>query len=101
MKPKDRNLIIVGVIICLVIAVMAPFIASSNPDGLEKSAQQISTTEEGGDYKAPFADYIIPLFGEGPLSGIAALIIGVLIALGLGYIAALILRRRNPPESSK
>ena len=101
MRPKDRNLIIVGVIICLMIAVLAPFIASSNPDGLEKSAQQISTTEEGGDYKAPFADYMIPIFGEGPLSGIVALIIGVLIALGIGYIAALILRRRNPPKSSK
>ena len=58
-------------------------------------------TEEGGDYKAPFADYMIPLFGDGPLSGIVALIIGVLIALGLGYIAALILKRRNPPEASK
>jgi cobalt/nickel transport protein len=101
MKPKDRNLIIVGVIICMVIAVLAPFIASSNPDGLEKSAEQISTTEEGGIYTAPFSDYLIPVLGEGPLSGIVALIIGVLIALALGYIAALILRRRNPPEASK
>jgi cobalt/nickel transport protein len=101
MKPKDRNLIIVGVIICMAIAVLAPFIASSNPDGLEKSAEQISTTEEGGIYTAPFSDYLIPVLGEGPLSGIVALIIGVLIALALGYIAALILRRRNPPEASK
>ena len=101
MKSKDKNLIIAGIIICFVIAVMAPFIASSNPDGLEKSAQQISTTEESGDYKAPFADYMIPIFGEGPISGIIALIIGVLIALGLGYIAAIILRRKNPPEASK
>ena len=101
MRPKDRNLIIAGVIICIVIAVLAPFIASSNPDGLEKSAEQISTTEEGGIYTAPFSDYLIPVLGEGPLSGIVALIIGVLIALGLGYIAALILRRRKPPEVSK
>jgi len=101
MKPKDRNLIIVGVIICMVIAVLAPFIASSNPDGLEKSAEQISTSEEGGIYTAPFSDYLIPVLGEGPLSGIVALIIGVLIALGLGYIAALVIRRRNPPKSSQ
>jgi cobalt/nickel transport protein len=101
MRPKDRNLIIVGVIICLVIAVLAPFIASSNPDGLEKSAEQISTSEEGGIYTAPFSDYLIPVLGEGPLSGIVALIIGVLIALGIGYIAALVIRRRNPPKSSQ
>ena len=101
MRPKDRNLIIVGVIICLMISILAPFIASSNPDGLEKSAEQISSSGEGGIYTAPFSDYVIPVLGEGPLSGIVALIIGVLIALGLGYIAALILRRRNPPKSSK
>jgi cobalt/nickel transport protein len=99
MRSKDRNFVVVGVIICLVIAVMAPFIASSNPDGLEKSAEQISTSEEGGIYTAPFSDYLIPVLGEGPLSGIVALIIGILIALGLGYIAALIIRRRNPPKT--
>ena len=101
MKTKDRNLIIVGVIICMVIAVLAPFIASSNPDGLEKSAQQISTTDESGIYHAPFADYTISVLGDSPLAGISALAIGVLIALGLGYTAALILRRGNPKEKSK
>ncbi|MFY9638664.1 MAG: PDGLE domain-containing protein [Methanobacterium sp.] len=101
MRSKDRNLIIVGFLICLFIAVLAPFIASNNPDGLEKSAQQISTAEEGGVYTAPFSDYLIPLLGESPLSGIVALIVGVLIALGLGYIAALVIRRKNPPKTSK
>ncbi len=98
MKAQDRNLVIAGVVICIVIAVLAPFIASSNPDGLEKSAQQLSTKEESGDYQAPFADYNVPLLGNGPYSGAAALVIGILVVLGLGYIVAYIFKRRKPPE---
>ncbi len=78
---------------------MAPFIASSNPDGLEKSAEQLSTTEESGAYQAPFADYVIPVLGDGPFSGIVALAIGVLIALGLGYGVSAVLKNRNPPAN--
>lgn len=100
MSPNDKKLIMVGVVICFIIAIMSPFIASSNPDGLEKSAQQISTTDESGAYQAPFADYVIPALGDGPLSGMIALIIGVLVALGLGYGASAILKRRKPPETS-
>ncbi|MCE7697661.1 MAG: PDGLE domain-containing protein [Methanobacterium paludis] len=100
MSPNDKKLIMVGVVVCFIIAIMAPFIASSNPDGLEKSAEQISTTDESGVYQAPFADYLIPVLGEGPFSGIVALVIGVLIALGLGYGVAAILKRRKPPETS-
>jgi cobalt/nickel transport protein len=101
MRHKDRNLIIVAVIICLALAVLSPLIASSNPDGLERSAEQIGITEESGSYHAPLADYTVPIFGNGPYSGIVALIIGFLIVLGLGYVIALILKRRKPPEVSE
>ncbi|MEN6552802.1 MAG: PDGLE domain-containing protein [Methanobacterium sp.] len=100
MSPKDKKLVLGGLVICIIIAVLAPFIASSNPDGLEKTAEDVSTTEESGIYEAPMPDYTIPLFGEdNPYGGILALIIGVLVTLGLGYIAAIFLRNRNPPES--
>lgn len=100
MKSKDKYFIIVGVVICLIIAVMAPFIASKNPDGLQKTTEQLPTNEESQIYKAPFADYKIPLLGNGPYSGIAALIISILIVLGLGYLTAMIIKRRKPPETS-
>lgn len=99
MNPNDKKLVIVGLVICVIIAVLAPFIASPNPDGLEKSAEQVGTAEESGIYESPFPDYIIPAFGENPYSGIVALIMGVLITLGLGYIVAEILKRRKPPEA--
>jgi cobalt/nickel transport protein len=101
MRSKDRNLIIVALIICMSLAVLSPFIASSNPDGLERSAEQIANTQESGNYQAPLADYTVPILGNGPYSGVVALIIGVLIVLGFGYILAMILKRRKPPEASK
>lgn len=101
MNPNDKKLVIVGLVICVIIAIMSPFIASSNPDGLEKSAEQVGTADESGIYESPFPDYIVPAFGENPLSGIVALILGVLIALGLGYAVAAILKRKNPPEASE
>jgi cobalt/nickel transport protein len=99
MKPKDRNLIIVGVIICLVIAVAAPFIASPNPDGLEKSAEQISTTEDTSIFESPLPDYTFEPLGK--YGEIVALILGILVTLAIGYLVAMLIRRRNPPEVSK
>ena len=102
MTPKDKKLVLAGLAVCIVIAIMAPFIASSNPDGLEKTAQDVSTTEESGIYEAPMPDYTIPFLGEdNPYGGIIALVVGVLITLGLGYIAAIFLRRRTASEQSK
>jgi cobalt/nickel transport protein len=101
MRPKDRNLIIVAVVACLIIGVMAPFIASNNPDGLEKTAQQISSKEESGVINSPFTDYQITLLGDNPFSGIIAMIIGILIVLGLGYVIALILKKRKTKENSE
>jgi len=101
MNSNDKKLVIVGLAICIIIAVLAPFIASPNPDGLEKSDEQVGMAGESGIYESPFPDYIIPAFGENPYSGIVALIRGVLITLGLGYGIAELLKRRNPPEASK
>jgi cobalt/nickel transport protein len=100
MRSKDRNLVIGAVIICLSIAVLAPFIASKNPDGLEKTTENFSTNEVSVSYQAPLTDYTVPFLGNGPYSGIVALAIGVLVVLGLGYLIALILKRRKPPEVS-
>jgi len=101
MNPNDKKLVMVGLVICFIIAIMSPFIASSNPDGLEKSAEQVGTADESGIHESPFPDYIVPAFGENQFSGIVALIVGVLITLGLGYVIAEVLKRRNPPETSE
>jgi cobalt/nickel transport protein len=100
MKKSDRNLIIGAVIICLIIGILAPFLASSNPDGLEKSAEQLSTTEESGVVQVPFADYTIP--GLGKIGEIGAMFIGIIVTLIVAFfVAMLIARRKTPPETSK
>ncbi|HUU75905.1 MAG TPA: PDGLE domain-containing protein [Methanoregulaceae archaeon] len=110
----NKTFIYTGVIIALVIAVAAPYIASSNPDGLEsaffgiygaKEIQGDEMNEEmagnaeeevveatGNDYsfESPFPDYSI----EGLLKTgeSLAIVIGTLlvlaIAFGLGKVLA-------------
>ncbi|OEC86016.1 MULTISPECIES: PDGLE domain-containing protein [Methanobacterium] len=97
MNPKDKKFVMAGLAICIIIAVLSPFIASSNPDGLEKTAEDISTTQESNNYNAPMSDYMIPLLGEdNPYGGVLALIIGILITLAIAYVAAVLLRRKKP-----
>ena len=97
MSPRDKKFVLAGLAICIIIAVLAPFIASSNPDGLEKTAEDISTTQESNNYNAPMSDYMIPILGEdNPYGGVIALIIGILITLAIAYVAAVLLRRRKP-----
>jgi cobalt/nickel transport protein len=100
MKPKDRNLIIVGVILCLAIAVISPFIASSDPDGLEKSADQVMPNPETESViQSPMPDYTIEPLGK--YGEIVALTIGILLTLGIAYVIAILLRKKNPPETSQ
>jgi len=101
----NKTLIFSGLAIALVIAAMAPFIASSNPDGLESaffgifgakeiqgsdlnedaagSAEEEITAITGNEFSfgSPFPDYSIgglSRFGEA-----AAVIIGTLLVLGI------------------
>ena len=72
---------------------------SSNPDGLEKSAEQLSTTEESGIYHAPFADYAIPGFGK--IGEIGAMFIGIIITLIAAFLVAMLIGRRKKHQKTK
>ncbi|MGV8143236.1 MAG: PDGLE domain-containing protein [Methanothermobacter sp.] len=99
MNTKDKYFVIGGLIICFVIAIMSPFLASPDPDGLEKSAEDVGVPEAEASYQAPFPDYTIE--GLESIGEIAALAIGIIITLVIAWIVAMLLRRRNPPETSK
>ena len=99
-STKNRNILIAGMIIALVVGISSPFLASSNPDGLQKTAQQLNANiKDTLNYNAPFPDYSLPIVGDSPLGGVIVIGIGVLVILGLAYILAMILKRRNPPET--
>ena len=46
LSSQNKTLIVVALIICVAIAVLSPFIASGDPDGLEKSAEDASVSED-------------------------------------------------------
>ena len=101
MTPKNKSLLIGGLIIALIIGVLSPFIASTNPDGLDASAEHLNpgVLVNPGYWHAPFDNYQVSQLGDGPLAGIVALVIGVLIALGFVGVVTLLIRRRDNIES--
>ena len=98
MNSQTKNLIIGGIAIAVIIGILSPFIASTNPDGLDKSAEHLNQSvidNPPGYWHAPFDGYLVSQLGDGPLAGIAALLIGVFISLGFVGAVTLLLRRRQ------
>ncbi|MBC7117860.1 PDGLE domain-containing protein [Methanothermobacter tenebrarum] len=84
MKSRDKKLIVGGVIIALIIAVLAPFLASSNPDGLESTAEKVMPNPETEPViKSPLPDYTIP--GLGKEGEVLSLVLGTIIVLIIAY----------------
>jgi len=104
----DRKMfIIAGVVVALIIAIAAPFLASGNPDGLESAffsmygakeltgdaldeeaanlaeEQVVGITGNDFAYESPLSDYTIP--GADKPGEVVAIIIGTLVMLGLVY----------------
>jgi cobalt/nickel transport protein len=79
-----------GIVIALILAVLAPFLASPDPDGLESAAggvvseEKLSEMEESGSvFSSPMPDYSIE--GMGKSGEVAAIVVGTLLVLGISY----------------
>lgn len=84
MKSRDKKLLIGGVIIALIIAVLAPFLASPNPDGLESTAEKVMQNPETEPaMQSPLPDYTIP--GLGKEGEVLALVVGTIVVLIIAY----------------
>ena len=78
-----RGWIVAGVIVSLLAVLISP-LASGNPDGLERVAEDLGFLNLGLD--APYQilpDYTIPFLGETAISTILAGVVGALVVLGL------------------
>ena len=102
MSPKNKKLLLGGIAIALVIAILAPFLASSNPDGLDSTAEKVMQNPETEPaFESPLPDYTIPSLGEeNPLGGVIALILGTLLALVIGLGLGTILKKKNGKENT-
>lgn len=100
MEKKDTYLIVVAIVICVIICCLSPYIASGDPDGLEKSAEDSGLAEDfsieeiNGIPDAIFPDYAFANDPDNQLLQIVALVLGAIVTLGLGYIVATIVRSR-------
>lgn len=90
-----RGWVYAGVIISLLAVLLSP-LASADPDGLERVAEDIGFLAQGLD--APYQilpDYTIPFLGETALSTIVAGAVGALVALGLMVVVGKSLQRKT------
>ena len=101
MEKKDMTLIGVALLICVIICVLSPYIASGDPDGLEKSAEDsglaedFSVEEINGIPDAIFPDYAFANDPDNQVLQIVALVIGAIVTLALVYAVAEVVRSRN------
>ncbi|WP_458455651.1 PDGLE domain-containing protein [Methanobrevibacter sp.] len=100
MEQKDIYLIVVAVVICIIISCLSPYIASGDPDGLEKSAEDSGLAEDfaveeiNGIPEAIFPDYAFANDPDNQVLQIVALVIGTIVTLVLGYAVAEVVRNR-------
>jgi cobalt/nickel transport system permease protein len=92
---SGRGWVIVGVFISLAVVLLSP-LASANPDGLERVAEDLGFLNRGQG--APYEilpDYTVPFLGATPLSTILAGAVGAIIVLILAILAGRALQRRS------
>lgn len=84
---EKKQVYITILLITLIICILSPFLASSNPDGLEASAEIINPDVlELDQLISPLMpDYTLEGMEDNPLVGVICLIIGALISLTLAY----------------
>jgi hypothetical protein len=86
-------LIALGLIVAVVVA--AAFLASGDPDGLERVAEDTGFVDAGEG--SPFSlinDYVFPGL-DGPAATIAAGLIGVAVVFGVVWLVGRLLARRR------
>lgn len=89
-----RGWILAGVIVALVIVLLSP-LASVNPDGLNRVAMDLGFIQTAQTATGPLAGYNLPFLDKTPLSRIIAGAIGVLVVLGLAFLAGRTLRKKS------
>ena len=95
-----KMIILVGLAVAILLSALAPFLASSDPDGLESAAEGVidehtfSEMEESEPVVgAPMPDYAIEGFGKA--GEVGAIFIGSIFMLGLGLGIGKIFENKN------
>ena len=107
MNRSTKGVVIGGVAVALIIAILSPYIASTNPDGLGATAEHLNPALKKdndfvnpGYWHAPFNNYEIWQIG-GKLGGILALVLGLFIVMGVALGVSEIIKRKKRSEEAK
>jgi cobalt/nickel transport system permease protein/cobalt/nickel transport protein len=103
-RPSTRALVVVGVLVALLLAGVASYYASSDPDGLNRVAEDQGITRTAKDHRAadgPLAGYRARGVEDDRLSGLVAGVTGALVVLVLFGGLTLVLRRRADEDRSR
>ena len=99
MNAYNRKTFVVGVLIALAIAGVVSYFASGEPDGLEKTQEELGAAEPVHKGVEPppsaFAEYRLAWLGEGFWGNAVAGVAGSLLVLGLVLGAGHLLKRRG------
>ena len=104
MTAYNRNTLIVGLAAALAIGAIVSYFASGDPDGLEKTQEDLGAAEPvhtGLD--APpvaFDEYSLKWLGEGFWANAAAGVVGSLLVMGLLLGLGYLLRRKRPETAA-
>lgn len=90
-KSMNMKFLYAGIAIALLIAVLAPFLASSDPDGLESAAGKVvdEATLSGMEDSEPFMESPMPDYaidGQGKMGEVIAVVAGTLLILGISFV---------------
>jgi cobalt/nickel transport protein len=101
---RQRTFLALGLLVCLLVAGVASYYASSHPDGLEHVAEQtgfLHTGEDSATADSPLAGYSVRGVDDARLSGGLAGVAGVVVMLLLSTGLFWALRRRGPSGSDE
>jgi cobalt/nickel transport system permease protein len=88
-----------GLLASVAVVLLAP-LASADPDGLERVAEDLGFLERGLDPAYTILpDYTIPLLGDSVVGTIVAGLLGALVVAGLAFALARLLRRASARAS--
>jgi cobalt/nickel transport protein len=105
MTPENMKFILAGAAIAILLAILAPFLASQDPDGLDKNlitlvgggseekAAEIIGEKDMVAYNAPFQDYSIE--GMDKAGEVLAIVLGTVIILVLALGVTSLLKKKN------
>ena len=95
-RPRSRSgWVLVALLLAMLVVVAAAFLASGDPDGLERVAEDVGFIGAGeGSPFSVIADYVFPGL-DGPVATIVAGAIGVLVLFGGVWLIGRALARRR------